>query len=244
MLLGWFVGITFVTALTLSVYNSFSNGAIGDSLQNLPPAIQKLAGNADSFKSVGGYISQQIFALRMPVLLMILSIAVLVGLTGGEEQQGLLETQLSMPVSRSQLLLQKLAAGASVVSIASLGAVAGVGAGLVLIGHTYNMLNMLPHLLNCLLVAFTYGLVGFAIASATGRRGVALGVSSGVAFLSYLVNSMASSVSIMHDLDKFTLFHYYNTDGGYNGADLLLVVCIALTLVIISLVTFERRDIS
>lgn len=40
MAVGWFIGVTAVVMLTMSVYNSFSNGAIGDSLQSLPPAIQ------------------------------------------------------------------------------------------------------------------------------------------------------------------------------------------------------------
>src|ERR1051326_2522203 len=98
MIIGWFMATTMITLLTMSVYNSFSNGALGDSLQNLPPALQQIVGDSFSFKTVGGYISQQVFVLRMPVLIIILIIAVLFGIPGGEEQPGLLKTQLSLPI--------------------------------------------------------------------------------------------------------------------------------------------------
>ena len=243
MLLGWFIGILFITVLTMSVFNSFSSGSLGDSLQSLPPALQKIVGDSTSFKSVGGYISQQIFALRMPVLLIILSIALIIGLTAGEEQQGLLQTQLSLPVNRSKLLLQKLAAAFTIVCLASLASMLGIAISLLIIGKSYNLVDVLPPLISCILVAFTYGLVGFTVASVTGRRGLALGIASGFAFLSYLINSMASSVSLFSTIDKVTLFHYYQTKGGYNWGDLLLVLIVALTLMFISVVAFERRDI-
>ncbi len=243
MAIGWFVAVTAIMLLTMSVYNSFSNGAIGNSLDTLPPALQKLAGDALSFQSVGGYISQQIFALRAPMLLIIVSIAVMVGLTAGEEERGLTETQLALPISRTSLLLQKLAVALTVVAVAGAGTVAGVQAGLWGIGQSYPITDILPHLFNCLLVAVGYGLVGFAVAAAGGRRGLALGVSGGLAFLGFLINSMASSVQLLADLDRFTLFRYYAISGGYNWRYLGLLSAIALVLVVFSLVTFGRRDI-
>jgi ABC-2 type transport system permease protein len=243
MALGWFIGVTAVTVLTLSVYNSFSGGELGDSLQNLPPAIQKLAGDTASFKTVGGYISQQIFALRMPVLMTILSIAILIGVSAGEEQQGLVETQLSLPISRVRLLGQKLLAALSVIVLASLGSLVGVEIGLLLIGHSYNLLDVLPHLINCLLVAVCYGLIGFTVASVSGRRGPALGAASGLAFLGFLINSMAGSVDIFKTADKFTLFHYYQTTGGYDWGNIGLLAGIAAFLILVSLIAFNHRDI-
>lgn len=243
MALGWFVGITFITLLTMSVYNSFSGGEIAESLEQLPPAIQKLAGDMDSFKTVGGYISQQIFALRVPLLLTILAIAVLVGVSAGEEDRGLVETQLALPIGRSRLLLQKLAAGLTIIAGASLGALLGVQLGLWVIGQSYSLLDVLPHLVNCLLVSAGYGLVGFAAAAVTGRRGLALGIASGLAFLGFLINSMAASVPLFESLDKLTLFHYYANKGGYDWGNITLLTVFAAGLALVSLVAFSRRDI-
>lgn len=243
MALGWFIGIALVTTLTMSVYNSFSGGEIGESLQQLPPAIQKLAGDLESFKTVGGYISQQIFALRMPLLLIILSIAILISVTATEEQQGLVETQLSLPISRTKLLVQKLSAALTVIIVASFGALAGIQAGLAIVGQTYDMLDVVPLMISCLLVAICYGLVGFTVAAVTGKRGLALGIASGLAFLSFLINSMAPSTSALEPFDTFTLFHYYATSGGYDLGNLALLSSVAAVLIAISLVAFNRRDI-
>jgi ABC-2 type transport system permease protein len=244
MALGWFVGIAFVTFLTMSVYNSFSDGEIARSLEQLPPALQKIAGDAASFKSVGGFISQQIFALRVPLLLTILSIAIMVSLTAGEEERGLTETQLALPIGRGSLVLQKLAAGLSVIVLASLGALLGVQLGLLTVGQSYSLLNVLPLLLNCALVAIGYGLVAFAVGAATGRRGLALGAASGLAFLGFLINSMAGSVAFLEKLDPLTLFHYYSKDAAnFDWSNLGLLSGICLILIVVGTLVFRSRDI-
>lgn len=243
MMLGWFIGIMAVTMLTMSVYHSFSSGEIGQSLQSLPPAIQKLAGDIESFQSIGGYIAQQIFALRAPVLLIILSIALLVGLTAGEEQQGLTETHASLPLSRSRLLLQKLAAAATIVAIASAGTFVGVILSLLFLGETFSVGTLLQYVVNAGLIGFCYGLVGFFIGAATGKRALALGISSGFAFVSFIINSMAPTVSALETLDKLTLLHYYQTSGDYSFGKLAVLLLLAAVLVAASLVTFNRRDI-
>jgi hypothetical protein len=38
MAIGWFLGAMALVAFTLAFYNSFSSGALGESLQNLPSA--------------------------------------------------------------------------------------------------------------------------------------------------------------------------------------------------------------
>lgn len=243
MAVGWFLGVAFVTFLTMSVYNSFSDGEIAKSLESLPPALQKIAGDVSSFQSVGGFISQQIFALRVPLLLTVLSIAILVGVSAGEEERGLVETQLALPVTRTRLLLHKLAAAVTVIVAAASGALLGVQLGLLTVGQSYSLADVLPMLLNCTLVALGYGLIGFLVAAVTGRRGLALGIASGLAFLGFLINSMAPSVSYLQTLDTFTLFHYYATKGGYDARNLALLLSLAVLLTVASVAAFRIRDI-
>jgi len=208
MLLWWFLGIIAITLLTVSFYHSFQNSNLDQAFQNLPAALQSIAGDMNSFKTVDGYLRQQVYALRLPLLLIILAISLMTGLTAGDEQKGLLETQLSLPVSRTRLLLQKLAASLVIISLASLGAIAGSYIAITAQHETLNLAHLIKFTLNCLAVAIVYGLVPFTIAALTGRRALALGVGSGFAFLSYLINSMAPSVSSLKAIDKLTFFHY------------------------------------
>jgi ABC-2 type transport system permease protein len=240
--LWWFVGITAVTLLTVSFYHSFKATDLDQVLKGLPQPIQAIAGDISSFRSVEGYLRQQVFALRLPLLTIILAISLLVGLTAGDEQKGLLETQLSLPISRTQLLLQKLAAGLIVMGIASLGALVGIAIGVTLLGETFNLGHILQYTLNCVMIATVYGLVGLTIAAITGRRAVALGISSGFAFLSYLLNSMAPSVSYLETIDKFTFFHYYQ-NYPFQLRNFAVLAITAIILVTISCIAFNKRDI-
>lgn len=241
-LLWWFIGITAVTLLTVSFYDSFKATDVDELLKSLPPAIQNIAGNVDSFKTVDGYLRQQVFELRLPLLGIILAIALMVGLSAGDEQKGLLETQLSLPVSRTDLLVQKLAAALLIIWTATLGAVAGIAIGTALIGETFHLGHILQYTANCALVASVYGLVGFTVAAWTGRRALALGLSSGFAFASYLLNSMAPSVASLETIDRLTFFHYYQNDPFRIGNFAILALS-AVILIIISCWAFDRRDI-
>lgn len=242
MALWWFIGITFITLIMMSVYHSFTAKDISQVIKGLPPALQKVAGDQASFKTIDGYIRQQIFTLRLPLLTIILSISLLVGLTAGDESRGLLETQLSLPVSRTRLLLQKLAAAIIVISGAACGSLLGIAVALLLLKEHGNFSHIFQYVLNCLVIALLYGLVGFTMACATGRRAIALGMSSGFAFLSYLLDSMAPSVTFLQGVDKLTFFHWYNNDP-FAWHRWFMLLGIALVLVIISLIAFNRRDV-
>jgi len=139
-------------------------------------------------------------------------------------------------------LLQKMGAALSVLLIGSLGAVTGVIAGLLLAKQHYGLTHLVPLLVNVLMVAVNFGLLGFAVASATGKRGLALGVASGLAFASYLVDTMATSVSSLKTIDTFSLFHYYSLHG-YDWGNLVLLGGLAALLIVVSVVSFNKRDI-
>lgn len=240
--LWWFVGIAFVTFVTVSVYDSFKATDVEQLLESLPPAVQNLAGDVSSFKTVEGYLVQQIYSLRLPLLTIILSISLLTAITAGDEQRGLLETQLSLPVSRTRLLLQKLAAALVIIAVATTGAVAGIAVGFGMLQETFNLWHVLQFTINCLAVAVLYGMVAFMLASVTGRRALSLGVASGFAFVSYLIDSMSASVSSLEAINKLTFFHYYQNDPFSWKNFLFLIACIVL-LITISVVGFNKRDV-
>lgn len=240
--LWWFLGIMAITLLTVSFYDSFKATDVEELFKNLPQAIQNIAGDVSSFKTVEGYLVQQIYSLRLPLLSIILAISLLVGLSAGDEQKGLLETQLALPVSRVSLLLQKVAAAVTIIAFASIGAIVGIAVALSFLGENWSLTAVLKFSLNCLALSILYGLVGLLIAALTGRRALALGIASGFAFLSYLINSMAPSVSYLEATDKLTFFHYYQNDPFQFGNFMILVIS-AILLLVCSCIAFTKRDI-
>lgn len=242
MALWWFIGIVAMTVLTVAFYHSFRSTNIEQAFKTLPPAVQKLAGDARSFLTVDGYIRQQVFALRIPMLTIILAISLLVGLSAGDEQKGLLESQLSLPVSRTSLLAQKAAAALLIIAVATLGAVVGIWIGLAILHEKTPWIHVLAYTGNAYCISLVYGFLTFMLAAVTGRRGLALGLGSGFTFLSYLIDTLAPAVSGLNTVDKLTFFHYYQNDPLNPGAFAVLIVTV-LVLVSISLLGFRRRDI-
>lgn len=241
-LLGWFVGLTAMTILTLSFFPSFKNGNLGQAFTNLSPALQRITGNVDSFKSIGGYISQQLFALRIPLLATILSIALFSGLTVGEERRGILETQLSLPLGRTKILFNKLLAGIIIMAAASLGVLLGVAIILMVLHEHYSLLTVMREILGALLVSLCFGLMAFTLGSGFGKKSLAVGLSSAFAFLSYLVTSLLPVAPVLKDVEKASLFHYQNPPiiGVENG---LILATVSVVLVGLSWLLFLRRDI-
>ena len=242
LLLWWFIALTAVIGLTMSFFPAFKGGGLGDAFTNLPAGVQKVVGNSLSFTTVSGYVQQQVFALRAPILLIILSIVVFGGQVAGEEVKGVTETHLSLPISRTKLLLSKLIAGMIITFVASMGIVLGIELALFFIGDSYSFAKIFQSVCGAWLVGLCFGVLSYAVGAASGRKAPSIGMPSALAFLTYLVSSMAASVSWLEPLNKFTPFYYYN-DGLITFAHAVGLGVVCLVLATIGTVAFNHRDI-
>lgn len=242
LLMWWFIALAAVIGLTMSFFPAFRSGGLGDAFTNLPAGLQKVVGDSLSFTTVSGYIQQQIFALRAPILIIILSIVVFGGQVAGEEAKGVTETHLSLPISRTKLLLSKLIAGMTITFLASLGIVLGIELALFFMNESYSFAKIFQSTVGAWLVGLCFGILSYTVGAASGRKAPSIGMPSALAFLTYLVSSMAASVSWLEPLNKFTPFYYYNNGLiTFTHAVELGVVC--LVLVEIGTVAFNHRDL-
>lgn len=238
----WFIALAAITALTMSFFPAFKSGGLGDSLSSLPAGVQSILGDSLSFKTVGGYVQQQIFALRAPILMIILSIVVFGGQVAGEEQKGVTETHLTLPLSRTKLLLSKLFAGMTITLLASIGIIVGIELALLFLGETYSFTKIVQSTFAAWLVGLIFGLLSYAVGGATGHKAPSIGMPSALAFLTYLVSSMAASVSWLSGLNKFTPFYYYH-DGLITLGHALGLAAVCIVLIVIGIIGFNRRDL-
>lgn len=242
LLLWWFIAFVAITALTMSFFPAFKDSGLGGSFADLPASVQKIIGNITSFTTISGYVQQQIFALRAPVLMIILSIVVFGGQVAGEEQKGVTETHLTLPISRTKLLLSKFVAGVIITSLAAMGLIAGVELGLLIIHDHYSFAHIVQSTVGAWLVGLLFGLIAFFVGAASGRKGPALGLAGGLAFWTYLISSMAASVSWLHAINKLTPFYYYG-DGLISLAHALGLATVCLLLMIVGTTAFNHRDL-
>ncbi len=248
----WGIGIMLLGVYSLIVIpNVDMLKQYADLIGNMPPALMQMfgAGDAASIATPAGFLG---FAFFGYTLLILAAYAVVAGLniTANEEDRGILDIVLSLPIPRWRLMVERLLAYTlTLVLILTLTFVPmwlvmqsndalAIAPGRLLEG----VVNMLPSTL--LVLAFT-ALAGTALRT----RGLAAAVASGFVIVSYFINFIGSAASdtAAGALRGLSFFNYYN--GGeimntglvWGNVGLLLVV--TLICAGAALWFFERRDI-
>lgn len=243
MLFWWFILIVAMTSFTMIFYPSLKNSNLGQALNALPTAVQKFTGGFLSFNTLSGYIVSEIFSLRSPLLLIILGIFLFNSISAVEERKGILETQITLPLTRSKIVVSKLFVGILIMIIASFGVFLGVLLGLLIIHDHYSITRIAQLTFQCFLLSLDFGLFTFLLACKFGPRGIVVGLSSTVAFLSYLINSMATPTNWLSKVDRLSLFNYYQNLTVYSSRDVKVLAIVGVVLIVLSYFSFIRRDV-
>lgn len=247
MMLFWSIGVVVMSLLMMGFYHSFSGGNFDELLTSLPKSVQGLVGNLDELKTVGGYVSQEIFAFRIPLLTLIMGISLFTGLIAGDESEGTLQTLLAQPVSRFRLIIEKFLAG-SVISFAICSsAIVGVWLGVILIHESVSLLRLFQAIVGVWLLTIVCGGLGFTFGAITGKKGLAGSLAGLLTFSFYMVTSFVTSVSWLKTPEKFSIFHYYNNPSialhGLRGSNVLAMMAVVAVLLIVSVICFLNRDV-
>src|SRR4051812_14823400 len=99
-----FLLVVFTTVL----FPTFKD-ALGQTLNDVPDSLKSLLGNASAYSHISSYLQLQVFD-QMVFLPIILGVILGTGILAGEENEGTLQTLLTLPVRRSQVFVQKLLA--------------------------------------------------------------------------------------------------------------------------------------
>lgn len=247
--LGWFVAITAIAAITMSVFSAFSGANVAHSLVNsVPESMRSLVGSATNFTTIPGFIAQQVFGPNIVIITIIMAPIIALAVSSNEEADGRLQSLLSLPLSRSRIYFAKLFAVLTVIAVACLGIAIGTAAGLLIIGHTAGWQRIILSTFDCWLMNSAYALVAFALAMAIGKRGLTITLAVGYAAASFVISSLAPGVSSLKTIDKFSVYHYYNNPQimlhGINWSHVLILGITCLVLVMIGWIGFTRRSIN
>jgi ABC-2 type transport system permease protein len=98
------------------------------------------------------------------------------------------------------------------------------------------------------LLAIAFGMIALAIGAATGTRALAIGVTSALAVLTYLLWALAPSVDALEPVLPLSPFRWFaDPQPVSNGTELVnVVVLVAIPVVAyaIAQVAFRRRDLA
>lgn len=245
----WAIGFAGTILMYSSFWPSVRDNAeqFNEYLRNLPDFLRNLLGQID-YTTPEGYLQSELFSFLAPILLIVYGIGAGSRAVAGEEEAGSLDLLLSVPIRRRRVLVDKFAAmlGATLlltvvmwVSVVAFGPLFDLRVGLG--GFTAMSVNTF-------LLGLVFGSLALAIGTSTGRRSVAIGVSSGLAVATFIVNTLGPSVDWLEPFRLLSPFYYYSGgDPILNGLDpvhALVLAAVSAAAFAYAWWAFERRDLA
>ncbi len=221
-----------------------------DLFKTMPPAMLQAFGASDIqlLTTAEGWIVS-IFVSEAAIFLSVFAVMAGLNITANDEQSGVMDVILSLPISRAAYLLERWIGyaliGLGIVVLCALITLAGI------IGMNIDA----PHdvifksILNLYPAALLVMTVTSLLATILRRRTVAIAVSAAFVVVSYIFNVIgAAAGGAFADLmERVSYFSYINGEafvvGTYDPADSVIVLVAVLVGFALSLKMFVSRDI-
>ncbi len=243
----WFVAIVLLMLLVVAFYPSVrDNPELNSIYGDLSPSAQGLLGGSD-LTSPAGYLSTQVFAFFLPIVVLVFGLSRGAALLAGEEEERTLDLLLAQPVTRTSAYVQKSAAlvvGLALLTLASWLPLVTVGRA---VGLDLPWTDTLAVCVQMGLFCLALSLWAQAIASATGRRVLGVAVAAAYAFVAYLVYGLAGAVSWLEHLNPLSLWRWYlgndPLNNGLGWQEVTVLVATSVAAVLVGTILFSRRDL-
>ena len=252
-LLWWSIAVSAMVLLIASMFPSIAgNEALEKMFDDMPAAVKMLAGAPEgiSIVSPAGYLHSKLFALTLPLLLMIFGIGIGAHAIGGSEDDGTLELLLSNPVTRVRVAVERFVAMLALMSVLAIVAavtmiatnmIVGEGLDDIPVGRTVAAVGAST----C--VAMVHASIAFAAGCVLGRRTPAIAVAAGLAVAGYMIEGLTATSNGLQFLGAPSPWHWY-LDGviivdGPSMASIVLPLAVSAALAIVGIAVFVRRDL-
>ncbi|NQW20431.1 MAG: ABC transporter permease subunit [Chloroflexi bacterium] len=217
-------------------------------LDQLPEVMQSLIGDAETYTTAEGFLNAELFSFMGPLVIGIF--AIIAGMTAiaGEEESHTLDQLMANPISRTNLLAQKIGALLTNLMFLSIAMWVGLTGGSILAGFDLSISGTTQAIISQYALGAVLGLLALSVGASTGKKGLAGGVAAGVGLVGFLLDTFLSLVDLLNPARFISVFYYFNSNDvilhGINVVHFLTLVAIAVTAIAISLWRFERRDLA
>lgn len=246
-LLGWGLGFFGLSLLMTSFFTSFNGGQIDQLMSSMPKEMQGLVGELQDWRELPAYLASQIYDIRLSIILGIFCIMLALSISTQEEDRGELATLLSLPISRVGAVLAKWVVVAIGGLLAAIATLAGIGAGLLVIGETIDPMVLVRLSLFSWLLAVAIASIPLTVGLATGRKGLTTLVAVIWVIVSFIVSTFAVSVDWMQKFEPVSVFNYFVAVDIANGivdwANVVVYIGAIAVGIALALIFFTRRDV-
>lgn len=241
----WSIALAAVSAMYIAFWPSIGGDAMSDMIETMPEDLVVALGY-QRIGTAAGYITSTVYGLLGPVLLLVFAVSTGARLVAGEEEDGSLELELTSPVARQRVFVERLATlWLDVLLLVVALTVAGYAL-VVALDIELGLTFMLAGSTGLYLLAIGFGTLALAVGAITGRRAVALGVGAALAVLAFMFNAIGPVVDAgwMTAVSPFSWFlENEPLTNGFDVPRLLLLAAVPVVSAVAGLVVFTRRDL-
>ena len=249
-LLYWGIGLIAMAVIMAFVYPTIKNmPSINQYLNELPESMKEMFGpGIIDYGSPTGYFGTELFSFMVPLLLLVFGIGFGANAIAGDEEKGTLGFLLTNPVPRWRVVVDKF--GVLIISMILLGFFfwAGLVISVIGIGIDISVVKLAEATIGALLLALVFASLSFVVGCIKGNRGMSMGIASGLAVLTYLLNTLGGLVTWLKDFRFLSPFYHYmepNTlANGISPVHILVLLGLVAVFFAVSIPAFNRRDIS
>jgi ABC-2 type transport system permease protein len=245
-IIGYTLGLAAYAFLIVALYPAFRNDTSLDALTKESSTLSALFGASGALTTPDGWMNANLYANFVPLFVLLMTIGYGAGAIAGQDEDGTLSPIAALPISRTNLLLQK-ALALTALSLP----VPAVTFAFAIIGQSFQVQlgadALLGTTVGVVLLGLDFGLLALAVGASTGSRGVALGLAGTLAAASYVISSLAMTVHWMRPLRYTSLFYWSVGDrqlvDGLSTSSLLVLLGTGVGLAVLALVGFRRVDL-
>jgi ABC-2 type transport system permease protein len=252
-MLYWGVFLAFFAALQVAfIQDVEALQQLSQLYETLPSfLLQGLVGSSDLavLATPNGYLASRFFGFGL-VWFGIYALVAGMNVTANDEDSGVLDTYISLPLPRWRLVLERLAAYAvTCLGVVALTTIGLMSSALLVPDIGYDLGFMVLSSINLLPGTLVILAVTAALGALVRRRSTALGIAGLFLAGSYMVHFLADSAptSPIAALRPLSVFSYIEAlevvSRGLNLVNLGLLLIAALVVTGIGVVAFQRRDI-
>jgi len=239
------IGMFIFALLFASLHQTFA-GQITSIANTFPPEFSAVLGDISAAAKPEGFLNLELYSLFLPFAVAITGIVFGSKAVGKEEDSGTLELLLASPISRHNIMLQKLMAITLTLFIVAFSSWLGVVVGKALFVFDANLTNVALASLSVFLLGMVYAMAALAAQGATGASKIGIGTGAGVLVVTYFANIIAALVETLEWLKYFSPFQYMDVSAVLDGnGEVINFIALFLTAAILYLVAhtgFLKRD--
>jgi len=248
-LIAWSLTLVLMVSIQMSIYPSIleNKTALQGFLDSYPEAIRKIFRMQD-YTSGPGFLSTELYSMMVPLVLIAVGATWGASATAEEEDEGTADTLLTLPISRTRIMISKILATFTVIVGLAFLAVANI---LILKGRVEMEIDsgkLFAGTISSISLGVFFTGVAFLVGAFSRRKGSAVGVVTGLSLVAFLIYSLSALVD---DFDSITPYNPMEWGLGgqplFNGVDVagsLKLVIGGLILIVLAIVKFNQKDIS